>query len=240
MIGGGDSSSGNGGGGRSSTKSSRVSSIFGEKRTKRIKKKSKRKKQKKRMFDGMGGYSSVTVGDDEEYGLDDEGDDTTYFGFTTPRPGAGPDPARGHIDHFAEFSNEIHRGNLYLPAANNLDAFFNRLYSYYYEGGISAMIASRITLILLMAFIAGFTLSVFVTLDWPRLLQCGKEAAAKAASSGGKPVHVQEIGSCDELAAFFATYGLYNPNFFQSMVLLLVLITIGFTCYKIAVGSSLP
>jgi len=64
-------------------------------------------------------------------------------------------------------------------SVNNLDKFFQVLYSYYAEKGFWAMIVARIVNILIIAFTMAFSTWLFLFVNWSELLKCTTEQACK-------------------------------------------------------------
>ena len=91
--------------------------------------------------------------------------------------------------------------------------FISNIYYYYLKGGLYSIIISKILNILSLLFLSTFLMTVFIFLDWGRIMVC-------------------DI-NCGDISLYLSFNGIRHPNFFHVILLFFVCGLLLFSVYKI-------
>ena len=87
--------------------------------------------------------------------------------------------------------------------------FVKDIYHYYIKGGYYNIIITNILDIISLFFIGMFILATFLFLDWKNIILCGNDSK-------------NNFKDCGEIHSYLSTESIYNPNFFQMLILIFV------------------
>jgi autophagy-related protein 9 len=97
--------------------------------------------------------------------------------------------------------------------------FLKNIYLYYIKGGYYNILISNAIDILTIIFVGMFILTTFIFLDWKNIILCGK-------------IPDKNFKDCGEIANYLSNENIYNPNFFQVLILIFVIGILFSSIYK--------